>query len=541
MSAVETRGAPGWWRPVLVLEVLVGAALRLAVFLRPLPVLDRLFVPDDTYYTLTIARSLAHGHGPTTDGHVLTSGFQPLLAFLMVPVYWLTGNPDTALRADIALLLACDVAVVVLLALLARRMAGPVAGCVAAGVWALSANAVRLAAGGLETTLALAAALLLTLLWLRAQDDASTARSVLAGVAAGLAVLARIDVLALVALLAAVQLLRGPRRALLPFGAAAVLTLAPWWGYCIAHFGTPVPTSGPAAHSLQSGGAFNRFVVSISGANAATGPFSAWPNLQVRLVGERATWPFWLALGGFVLVGTVLLVAGAVRVRRRGRTAPAAMAALGAWAAFAAALLVFYAWLDIPYYTHRYLGPVSAAETLLLAALVGLVWQRAATRPGVPAAVRGAVLALVLFALAVPAPPAVHRLLTWTARPQRLDTSFDANTGYRQQARWLNSIVPRGAVVGGAQTGALSYFAGAGRTVVNLDGVVNPDAYRARRHGRLAQYARDRGVRWIADWPFTVELYRQELARLDPPVRLRRVAVLQPVGITVFWVAEVTP
>ncbi|MGZ4675851.1 MAG: hypothetical protein ACXV8Y_04895, partial [Acidimicrobiia bacterium] len=31
----------------------VGLLLRLAVWFRPLATLDRLFIPDDTYYTLT--------------------------------------------------------------------------------------------------------------------------------------------------------------------------------------------------------------------------------------------------------------------------------------------------------------------------------------------------------------------------------------------------------------------------------------------------------------------------------------------------------
>src|SRR5882757_7514778 len=56
---------------------LAGLGLRIAVLLRPLEIVDRLFIPDDTYYTLTIARSMAHGHGPTVDGSTLTSGFQP--------------------------------------------------------------------------------------------------------------------------------------------------------------------------------------------------------------------------------------------------------------------------------------------------------------------------------------------------------------------------------------------------------------------------------------------------------------------------------
>ena len=72
----------------------VGLVIRLAVLARSLTIIDRLFVPDDTYYTLTIARSMAHGHGPTTDGSTLTSGFQPLLGFVMTPVFWLTNSAD---------------------------------------------------------------------------------------------------------------------------------------------------------------------------------------------------------------------------------------------------------------------------------------------------------------------------------------------------------------------------------------------------------------------------------------------------------------
>ena len=64
----------------------LGFVFRVVVLVRPIGVVDKLFISDDAYYTLTIARSIAHGHGPTVDGHTLTSGFQALLGFLMVPV-----------------------------------------------------------------------------------------------------------------------------------------------------------------------------------------------------------------------------------------------------------------------------------------------------------------------------------------------------------------------------------------------------------------------------------------------------------------------
>ena len=114
---------------------IVGFVLRVAVLVRPIGVIDRLFVPDDTYYTLSIARSIAHGHGPTVDGHTLTSGFQALLGFLLVPVYWLTDNLDLALRIDLALLVVVDTLTIVLLAWVAYRFAGRVAAVTAAALW----------------------------------------------------------------------------------------------------------------------------------------------------------------------------------------------------------------------------------------------------------------------------------------------------------------------------------------------------------------------------------------------------------------------
>ena len=165
----------------------VGFVLRVAVLVRPIGVIDKLFIPDDTYYTLTIARSLANGDGPTVDGSSLTSGFQALLGFLLVPVFWITDSPDTALRLDLALLVVADTATIIVLGWVAYRFAGRVAAVAAAALWAISPVAVSMALGGLETSLAI--------LVLGRPDRAvdvgerptATGRAVVVGVVAGLA------------------------------------------------------------------------------------------------------------------------------------------------------------------------------------------------------------------------------------------------------------------------------------------------------------------------------------------------------------------
>ena len=466
----------------------VGFALRLAVLVRPIEVIDRLFIPDDTYYTLTIARSLAHGHGPTVDGSTLTSGFQPLLGFLMVPVFWLTHDPDTALRVDLVLLVLADTATIVVLAWVAYRLAGRVAAIVAAGLWAISPVAISMALGGLETSLAILCELGLVAAWIWAGDRPTTRRWAIVGIIAGLAVLARVDAVLLIALLCAVELWRNRREWLLPFSAAAVLVVAPWWIWCTVELGTPLPTSGQAAHELAPLEPFAREgLAQVTGA-VAGGPFEVWQSLRQYLVDHPVfgMLAFWLTVGGLVAIAWLWA--------RRDRRAYAAAAALPA---FAAALLLFYAWFGLSWYFTRYLAPVACVATLLIAMLVARVAQSKSVRRAPALGALGLIAAVPLFA-------ALRADVRSMRDNERREFAFDTITGYRNAARTVASIVPSGSVLGAWQSGAFGFYADDGVTVVNLDGVVNPDAADANRSDRLAFYIRDRRIDWLADFQLNV-------------------------------------
>jgi hypothetical protein len=470
---------------------LVGLVLRLAAVARPVAVVDRLFVPDDTYYTLTIARSIAHGHGPTTDGTTLTSGFQPLLGFLMTPVYWATGSLDRGVRIDLLLLAGADVATVVVVAWIAFRVAGRLAALVAAAIWAVSPIAITSAAGGLETSLAMFAAVALVAVWIAANDHPSTRRWLAVGAVAGLAVLARIDLVLLVVLLAGVQLWRGPRRGLAASAAAGGVVVGPWWIWCSLKFGTPLPTSGSAAHALARGDSFASATTSLAFGAVAGGPFVQLQHPRIWLMHHTVigTFAFWLVVVALVALGVALLVPSA----RRRDVLDAPSAAVAVLVAFAAGLLVFYVWFGVPWYLSRYLAPVELVVTLLLAIgcarLTRLSGSRVRT---LTAAVLGAVLVAGFAASAV----SIRTALTATTRgPSQLD----AATGFREPVRAALAFLPGGARIGGFQSGALGYYGSARHTVVNLDGVVNPDAYRARRAHRTGAYIRSRHLAWLID------------------------------------------
>jgi hypothetical protein len=359
-----------------------------------------------------------------------------------------------------------------------------------------------MALGGLETSLAILGAVGLVAAWIWANDTQSTRRAVVTGVVAGLAVLTRIDVALLVLLLGAFQLWRGPRRLLVPGAIAGAVTVAPWWIWCTVQFGTPIPTSGEAAHRLAPLQPFARGgMAQIAGA-VAGGPFDVWRSLREWLndhpvAGVLVFWIFVVALGAL----------GVLWARRR--VMP--YLAVAALPVFAAGLLLFYAWFGVAWYFTRYLAPVACVVSLILAVAVEHVWRKRGSWRAPLFVATAAVLLVGLVAVV----RATNRNLTHT---NVAPSAFDSVTGYRDAAMAVVLVPPEGSSLGAYQSGAFGYYANDRIRVVNLDGVVNPDAADALRDDTIVAYMRDEGVDWLADFALhIVEFAQQSRQQISPP------------------------
>lgn len=470
------------WPPVAAIAIL-GTLLRLALALRDPVAIDRLFMPDDAYYTLSIARSIALGHGPSMDGVHLTSGFQPLLAFLLVPF--------ATVRSALVIGALADGVTSLCLGRLAHRLAGrDVAGVAGALVWALSPSAIATSMNGLETSLAvacLAGALL-----------AYDAKKPWAGILLGLCLLARVDSVFFVAAMGAFMLRRdGVNRAALA-AALAALVVGPWWAYSLVRFGTIIPESGAAVREQAMMYRETGMVVRDQVA-WATGAVFGPPFVDVtalrQLLGGTAS-----GLGMAIGVG---LVVGALALLRKRPEAPIAILTIHALCIF-----LFYAlYLPATWFFRRYLVPVHLLVALLVAVRVTphrawLAWPVAAT------------VAIVPFYFADPA-----------VTP---DQGHHGAKGYLAPARAILAHTPPNAVVGSLQSGALTWLAPPGVRVVNLDGVVDGEARAALRERRLAAFARGRGVTHLADWDVNVKRFLERSG--DRPPQLRRLYEAEPQG-----------
>lgn len=489
---------------------LSAAALRLWLVLRPVEALDALLVPDDTWFTLAVARSLARGLGPTVDGHTLTNGFQALQAFALVPFALFGLDGDALFRANCFVLLGADLASLWLLARLARRHGGAVAGCLALALGVASPVLVKNAYSGLETPVALA-------LVLGAFDalpgllrDPTPRRAWCFGLVSGAALLARVDAVLALAPLWIVYLNHRNYRAIARSMATTALTLGPWWAYQLHRFGTVTPESGAAVRALvldhRLHGQSRSAEVLWALGQTAGHLVCDWPALMhsptLGFSGGRA-------LG--LAVGLALVLAALAAMRRAGAVSPhrstfrALQCALGLYLAFYA----FY--LPAPWFLRRYLSVAEALVALAVSVSLGQRWAALSPRR----------LGLGLGALVLVTGLQSQHL--WLSAPREsLDGGLVGAKGYRAPAHGILRHLPPNAVVASMQSGALAYWAGALRRdvqVVNLDGVVDGAAARAFSSQTLGAYARQRGVTHLVDWPYNLDVMRARWGAPLPPLR----------------------
>lgn len=438
------------------------------------------FLPDDTYYTLTIARNIFEGRGPSMDGIIPTSGFQPLIALFELPLFAFFTRPETLTIGAIAISTVFGAIAAALAGMLVQReiqtvWAGLLAGALVAVSPAISGNALN----GLETSLA--AALMLWLLWLVQGSDrfGTTRRAAMIGLVAGGTMLARIDSIFLL-LPAGLWGLRhlGPGRAAVVAGVAA-LTFAPWMLYCL-RFGMPVPESGAAVRQIVQ---FHQAVGTLSPSATLThvaGAFGLFLDARSPLFG--------------VAVVLATLLAALVRhIRTR-------QMSLGMVLTVSALLYLGFYTLYLPafWFFDRYLNPVFIFTAILLA-------LELATRAGKKAACRGCRVAAIVASGSLVLYAAIAQFQSLSSAAGQLP-----GRGYAAQANSVLERLPDDAVLTAMQSGALSWWAGfppyAQRRirVVNLDGVVNQDAKNAIHDHRLAAYLQSIRATHFADWHINV-------------------------------------
>ncbi len=508
------------WRRILRALVAIAILMRIALIFRP----DDLFYTrpfiEDAYYSFSVARSLGHGEGFTMDGAHPTNGVQPLIVLLYAPLFHYF--PDaTALRLCLVLDLFIEASLAFLLWRFIRMQARPgdetdidkQAALIGAVLfyWSYSTSVYTL--NGLETGLA---PLLLLLAWIlyrrlfpRGSEEGSAAKGFIVGVAAGLAVLARIDTAFFVLALCGHHIFSGgvaPRRGrmaqAIAIGATALAASSPWWLYNFMRFGNLVPTSGrsqslviPLAENMTS-------LIQLA--------------INTLFVAGYIPYSTGLTKLHFLILAALLLVFCIALSSRRARAQLAAFFAglkqrwmpadAGLWGMYIALLLIYYCFaFGAPHFLQRYLFILHLLALAAAAILLAELWRAADARIRAASDAIAIPLAVLMVALAL----VPYR---WNFRESKA-----AENDFYRVARWIQTHVPETQSVGMGQSGTAGFF---NRNVVNLDGKVNQQVLLAQRSGKYCDYMKSRQFDYLIDWEkFFTDLRRcdisGEYARID--------------------------
>ena len=476
-----------------ILVVVIGAASAWYIWPSPTE-----FPMDDAYIHMTYARNLVEdGKLFFNDASERGVGTSSILWVML-----LAGGYKVGLSLDmVAKLLgtASLAAVSVGLYLLLRPFWHPLAAFGGALLVGLSGNMLWFALNGMETTLFLALGVLALLAYRKERWG-------WLGIALGLLALTRPEGLALAAAIGGIEIVRqrGIRRGILISGLICLAVCGPWFGYLLWRSGNILPTSGMSKHltsviSLEYG-------LEKSGKLAVLGRI---PGLVYIIL-----WVVYLlmfTLGGMALPAPTLLIGN-----------------MGGAAAYSVSLWSIPAWgvvIGLIFAAGRRLRPFQK---------IGQWIQDEARRP-MFALLAWCVLHNLCYMIFLPVPGtasrygAINHILLWLAlihgllsflRHRRLSVGlaiglviiaavntvywngvYDANLDHMKNVRiaaahYIRDHIPVEDLCAASDVGALRYHSG--RPILDLGGLIDPDAHTWFSQGASDRYLVKNGVDWLA-------------------------------------------
>lgn len=523
---------------MVLIVLLIGLCIRLAIAWQPWDWLIRTGTfGDDACYYAAIAFNIANGNGATADGIHTTNGFQPLWALMLIPIYALGASKESAINIAMTILALFSTSTGLVLFLLAKRLWDERVALWVLFFWMTSPTVLRQSLNGMETGLYVfmlsIAALLIIHNSMRAKQTAFEIAAI--GFVLGLVVLSRVDGLpfALAAMIACAT--NWARRACVngndasaaqsvgcacrPFAGlllakvlilmlAFIATLSPWLVYSFVTTGKLIPESGKAVRCLSLAyiGAIDEGVTwrvlrhSLTQAISTLLRTQQWNFIKslitAHVAGKHGTMLLTIALALLVLLAAFWLAR--IGYFREVAYMLRSVLKLWFWIAHAVAIVLAYSlyqfgWWFFPRYFFA-IVPLGIIIGSLLVEALRVSLERAYRNSRLKMLPRVAVISVVLLQFA-------QLFFGWHYMQARMFGGFEE---YLNVALWLREHTPKDARIGMFQSGTASYLSG--RTVINLDGVVNGDALEAMLNRRMLNYAVSQGITYIADWEELIQL-----------------------------------
>jgi hypothetical protein len=469
---------------ILYLSMFIALAARLPLAWKGPNLLIPKVVSDDMFYYLTIARNMAEGHGATADGEHISNGFHFLYTLLLVPLAAISGDDnDLFIHLALSMLTVFSILSAWFLFRLLHSCCSEMSALFVSILWLCAPFPVLVALNGVEAPVYVFSIGLVSLAYVKLKTSGTDSLSPWLGLGllAALSILARLDggILAAIIALELFIFLRRRRQAV-SFCAGALAGIAPWFLWSYLRTGFILQVSGKAiryqTHLIfsQRGGGVTDWL------RQAAAQFRMGIGTVAGISGINTTTFFILCIISIALF-LGLALSGRDSTREwAGRVKHVLFLPVYGLVAF----LLYACWL---WYTQNwYFYSVFFSGCIVLGILLDFFVMRIFAAGRVCRAVFWGIL--LVFTIA----SSIWMDMRWWRRGL-----FWWQAEMYNASLWCRTNLPPDARLGSFNSGIIGYYSG--HHVINLDGVTNPDAYRAMLRGRSLSYIRHENIRYLVE------------------------------------------
>lgn len=454
--------------------ILAGFLLRLFIIYRPESWLLTNILSDDAFYYFQLAKNMAAGLGSTFDGYQYTNGYHPLWLWFLVPIFkssqslWQPIQSTLIISSIINLLTALGI-----LGIVSKYTKNIWIKSLAISVWAFNPFNIYESINGLETGLALLFLTLFILAGLNLKSSSKARCFIIWGIIGGLMILSRLDsVLYYVTGLAWLFFTQERRWfKVLTVGITSSILVLPWLIWSQIKFGMFLTSSGAASTIVN-----HHLIVQDHGPGLAQQIkavfYSTYYGLQMVITQTGAPEIFLIILG----LAIAWLAGHRLFANESYKKYP-----LETYLFFGFILLfVLNASVRWTYRTWYFIS-------INIFLTVGLAWYLQNIKHWWPAKAKYYVLLSVLLVALF--------YISWSRHLSGRDAR---QIQMHDISIWANDNLPEGTKIGVFNAGIQGYFSD--NTVINLDGLVNYNGYRALAERRLWDYVNEQGIEYLIDF-----------------------------------------
>lgn len=512
---------------ILFILIVISLILKTLLINQDITIILSKFLADDSYYYYVLAKNVVSGHGLVFNQGIPTNGFHPLYALILLPLfkYLHSYGTNIPIYASLIVLIIFNTATAILLYLIGKKLLNKNAGLLAAFIWLFNPFITFTSLIGVETPIQIffISLLIYFMIIKRDKERAHPHDAIFIGALLGLIFLSRLDGIFIgIGVIAALLLRRLIKQRkpnltrlknilihhkpnILIIILIAFLVVLPWLLISWLEVGRIIPISGSALRLIQLDSSASNIKLLVGAV------FTPARHIVSQFFMIRVWSPIYIVF----TLALILLIPAIIILIKMLKDKSAFLFKLIRSLDFliiASVLYYLYYWFYALAIREWYAIYTNLWVTIIFSTTIIYLIQKTKFKKTAYTLLIGVLIfSFIIGSLA-----------------------FYTTGNYPQEklkweiAQHINENIPLHENLGSFNTGIYQYYT-PNHEIINLDGVMNPEAYEALKEGTIEDYILRKNITYIVDEPAYTARINTEKISLTPikefnsPVYLYRI------------------